>query len=69
VLFDEPDGVFVERRSADAHAWWSSEPIEDARPRFTAPAAARAVRVNDERVLVPALVAGEPQMRQNYFLF
>jgi len=30
VLLDQPDGILVERRTADANARWGSKPIEDA---------------------------------------
>ena len=69
VLLYQPDRVFVECRSSDADAWWSAKPIEDAGSGFPAAAATGAVRVHDKRVLVPAFVAAEPQVRQGYFLF
>jgi hypothetical protein len=69
VLFDQPDGIFIERGSADAHAGRRPKPIEDARSRFSAASAPGAVRMHDKRVFVPAFVARKPQMRQNYFLF
>jgi len=67
VLLDEPDGSLVERRASDPDARGRSEPVQDARAGFAATAAAS--RMHHERVLVPALVAGKPQVRQNYFLF
>jgi hypothetical protein len=69
VLLDEPDRIFVERGASDTDPGRRSKPIEDARSRLSATAAAGAVRVHDKRVLVSAFVARKPEMRQNYFLF
>jgi hypothetical protein len=67
VLLDEPDGSLVERRASDPDAGRGSEPVQDPGAGFASTAAAS--RVYDERVFVPALVAGKPQVRQDYFLF
>ena len=64
-LLDEADRVLVERCPADLDSRRGPEPIKDARPRTAAPA----IGIDDEGVLVTALVAIEPQIRQNYFLF
>ena len=64
-LLDEANRVFVERCPAHLDSRRGPEPIEDARPRTPAPA----IGIDDEGVLVTALVAIEPQIRQNYFLF
>jgi hypothetical protein len=65
VLLDHPDRIFVERGPADANAGRRPEPIKDAGTRLP-PASPR---VDDERVLVAALVAVEPKEWQDYFLF
>jgi hypothetical protein len=65
VLFDQPDRVLIERRTSDLDAGRGTEPVQDTRPPFTLPL----LRVDDERVLVPAFVTAEPDLRQDYFLF
>lgn len=65
VLFDQPDGIFVERGAPDLHARRRTKPIKDARPRTPTPF----FGMHDESVLVSTLVAAEPQIRQGYFLF
>ncbi len=62
---NHPDGVFVERRTPHFHAGRGPEPIEDPR---SGPAPAP-FRVDDVRILVPALVAVKPKIRQAYFPF
>ena len=65
VLFYEADGIFIERRAPDLDAGRRPEPVKDpgpALPFFL-------LRVDDEGVLVAALVAREPELRQGYFLF
>jgi hypothetical protein len=69
VFLDEANRVFVERRTPDANAGRGSEPIQDARTRLSSTTAAGAMRIDDKRVLVAALVAAEPEVRQSYFLF
>ena len=64
-LLDEANGVLVERRPADLDSRRRSKPIKNARPRTPA----TAIGVDDEGVLVAVLVAIEPKIRQNYFLF
>jgi len=62
---DQAYGLRIERGAADPDAWRRPEPVEDAR----VPPGALAGGVNDERVLVTALVAREAEARQIYFLF
>ena len=69
VLLDKANCVFVQRRTPDANSGWRPEPIKNARARLPASTAAAAMRVDDEGVLVTALVAAEPEVRQGYFLF
>jgi hypothetical protein len=69
VFFDEANRVFVERRTPDANAGRGSEPVQDARTRLSSPTPTGAMRINDKRILVAALVAAEPEVRQSYFLF
>ena len=60
VLLDEADGVFIERaigRPARQAACGTSKHLDRGLPRRRP---ARAVRVHDKRILVPAFVAAEP---------
>ena len=61
VLLDQPDGVLVERRTPDLDARRRPEPVKDARP----PLPFALLRVDDERVLVAAFVAAEPELGQD----
>jgi hypothetical protein len=65
VLFDQADGVFVQRGAADPDAWRGAEPIEYSRARPAPPS----FRVDEECVLVAALVAAEPEVRQGLLPF
>lgn len=65
VLLDQADRILVECRAPDLDAWRRPEPVEDPRP----PLALALLRVDDEGVLVATLVAAEPELRQDYFLF
>lgn len=65
VLFDPPDGFFVERRPPNLHAWRRAEPVQNSLP--CPPALARCV--DERRGFVPALIAGEPQKWQDYLRF
>ena len=65
VLLDQPDGIFIERGAPDPDARRRAEPVQDAGARPAPPSTG----MDDKRVLVAALVATEPQKRQDYFLF
>ena len=65
MLLDQADGILVECRASDLDARWRAKPVQNPRP----PLAFALLRVDDERVLVAALVAAEPELRQDYFLF
>lgn len=68
VLLDKPDRIFIERRPSDANARGGAKPVQDAGARLAA-APAGGVGMDDKRVFVAALVAAEPEVRQDYFLF
>ena len=65
VRFDQPDGLLVDRRAADADTWRRPEPIED--PWTGARPPARGM--DDVGVLVSTLVACDAQRRQRLFPF
>ena len=62
--FEKTDRFLVQGAAPDANAGRRAKPVEDARP----PPAAPATRLNDERVLVSALVFVEAELWQDYFL-
>jgi hypothetical protein len=64
-LLDGLDRDLVEGGASNSDARWGPKPIEDASSRSASPA----IVLNDERVFVTALVAAEPQVGQDYFLF
>jgi hypothetical protein len=65
-LFDQVDRLFVERGASDLDARRRAEPVQDSRSRL---AAAALFGVDDEGVLVTALVAVEAQIRQTLLPF
>lgn len=65
MFLDQADGLLVERRAADAHAWRRAEPVQDA----GAGARPAPGSMNDEGVFVAAFVASEPEDGQAYFPF
>ena len=65
MVLDESNRIFVERGASDSYTGRGAKPVKDPGPAL--PFAL--LRVDDEGVLVAALVAAEPELRQNYFLF
>jgi hypothetical protein len=65
VFLDQFDCAFVESGATDLDAWRRPKPIEDPGSCLSA----APIGVDDERILVAALVAAETKVRQGYFLF
>jgi hypothetical protein len=64
VLLEQPHRLRIDGFAADAHGRWRAEEIE----KTLTPAAA-AAGFDQRGRFVPAAIAGDPQMRQSYFLF